>query len=342
MLRSIVAAEESCSSSDLTDEEIAMSTRMKLLIAYDGSECAGSALTDLERAGLPREAEALVISVAEAWLPLPPPSSYEIVETAFAKTAAAAAKAAHARESYIISEARELALKASKRIKVLFPAWEVRAEAYFGSPSSQLLTKADEWRPDLIVVGSHGRSLVGRLILGSISHRVIIEAHCSVRVARGHDVESDSPVRIIIGVDGSEGAEAAVRAVAARDWPAGSEAMLVAVYDPVVPTAVGQFIPTVVEWVDEDNESEQARAQRILDSSEQLLCAAKLKVATEVRVGDPRHILVKEAERWKADCIFVGARGLSRLDRFLLGSVSTAVSSRAHCSVEVVRTTDKA
>ena len=46
---------------------------------------------------------------------------------------------------------------------------------------------------------------------------------------------------------------------------------------------------------------------------------------------------LEEAERWGADCIFLGAKGHSRFERLLLGSVSTAVSARAHCSVEVVR-----
>ena len=53
--------------------------------------------------------------------------------------------------------------------------------------------------------------------------------------------------------------------------------------------------------------------------------------------GDPKDALVREAEQWKADGIFVGAKGHSAMDRFLLGSVSTAVAARAHCSVEVVR-----
>ena len=50
-----------------------------------------------------------------------------------------------------------------------------------------------------------------------------------------------------------------------------------------------------------------------------------------------KSLLLEEAERWGADCIFVGARGLNRLERLLLGSVSTAVAARARCSVEVVR-----
>ena len=62
-----------------------------------------------------------------------------------------------------------------------------------------------------------------------------------------------------------------------------------------------------------------------------------LTVSSVIREGDPKHVLLDEAEHWGADCLFVGARGLSRVERFLLGSVSAAVAARAHCSVEVVR-----
>ena len=51
-----------------------MKDPMKILIAYDGSECADAALADLPRAGLPRQAEVIVLSVTETWLP--PPSSW--------------------------------------------------------------------------------------------------------------------------------------------------------------------------------------------------------------------------------------------------------------------------
>ena len=57
--------------------------------------------------------------------------------------------------------------------------------------------------------------------------------------------------------------------------------------------------------------------------------------------GAPRsgavRVIIREAERWSADCIFVGAKGQSAIERFLLGSVSASVAARAPCSVEVVR-----
>jgi hypothetical protein len=52
-----------------------MPEKMKILIAYDGSSCADAALDDLRYAGLPHVAEALIMSVADVFLP--PPSSQE-------------------------------------------------------------------------------------------------------------------------------------------------------------------------------------------------------------------------------------------------------------------------
>jgi nucleotide-binding universal stress UspA family protein len=68
------------------------------------------------------------------------------------------------------------------------------------------------------------------------------------------------------------------------------------------------------------------------------LLKAGLDASSAVTEGDPKRVLVEEARRWGADCIFVGSAGFSkRFERFLLGSVSSAVVTREHCSVEVVR-----
>jgi nucleotide-binding universal stress UspA family protein len=63
--------------------------------------------------------------------------------------------------------------------------------------------------------------------------------------------------------------------------------------------------------------------------------------AVELRKGNPKSVLVEEAESWGADCVFVGARGMRGVGHLLMGSVSAAVAARAHCSVEVVRPAGK-
>jgi nucleotide-binding universal stress UspA family protein len=71
------------------------------------------------------------------------------------------------------------------------------------------------------------------------------------------------------------------------------------------------------------------------------LQAAGLAVWSVVKEGDPKWLLPDEADHWQADCIFVGARGLRRIERLWLGSVSAVMAARAHCSVEVIRTRQK-
>ena len=314
--------------------------RKKILIAYDGSESADAALYDLQRAGLPDEASALVVSVAESWFPPPPPSSYASVEPPFAENGYDTDNAnLKVKRTDLLVEAQKLADKAASWTQTNFPRWDVNAESLYGSPASELLAKSDQWNPDLIVAGSHGRSAIGRLFLGSISHKLVTEATCSVRVGRPTD-NQDSGVRVLVGVDGSNGAAEAARVVSDRKWPKGTEIRFVAVYDPVTPTMAGLVVPKVVHWVDEENQATVQLALKMVEALEKKFRSNNLSTSHLVVAGEPKRVLLDEAHRWRADCIFVGARGLSRINRFLLGSVSAAVAARAHCSVEVIRSTE--
>src|SRR5688572_18453198 len=213
-------------------EKRVMNEKMKILIAYDGSACAEAALDDLQRAGLPADAEALVVSVAEVWLPPPPLSAYEVVEAARDVHSAAELQRRYAKGSRAVADAHELALRAQERLQRNFLDWKVLAEASLGSPAWEVIMKADEWKPDLVVVGSHGRSALGRFVLGSVSQKVLAEARSSVRVARGRVEVEPSAARIVVGVDGSPDSDAAVREVAERRWPAGTEVRLVTAFEP--------------------------------------------------------------------------------------------------------------
>jgi nucleotide-binding universal stress UspA family protein len=289
-----------------------MANRMKILVAYDGSECADAALDDLRMAGLPSDAKIKVLSVVENWLP--PPSGLEIIE-------------------HIDRDQEYLALarRGGTRLVSMAPGWDVKSESGAGAPATVIIEKADEWGADLIVVGSHGHTALGRFFFGSVSQKVLSEARRSVRVARGRIEEPDTPVRLIVGFDGSKGAEAAVEAVAARKWPAGSEARIVNATWVTPQLTSHQMVGSIIKWIAE----EKARIKKMIDEAADKLRATALKTEAVVREEDPKRLLIAEAESWGADCIFVGARGMGRIERFLLGSVSSAVAARAHCSVEV-------
>jgi len=311
---------------------------MKILIGYDGSECADAALDDLSQAGLPETGEVHILSVAEVWLPPPPPSSYEIIEEARNANSPAELQRDFSRHCAAAQEALALAERARDRVQAKFPNWKVSNDSSCGSAAWELVAKADKWKPDLIVVGSHGRTALGRFVLGSVSQRVLTEALCSVRIARGRLEEPNSPVRIIVGTDGSPASEEALRAVAARHWPPHSEIKVVMVDDPLAPEILGKVIPPLGKMIEEDREAEQAWVEKISKQSLEILRRTDIKVTHVIREGDPKQELCKAAEEWNADCIFVGSAGFSnRFERFVLGSISAAVAARAHCSVEVVR-----
>lgn len=310
---------------------------MRVLVAYDGSPCADAALDDLTHAGLPKKGEVLVMSVAEVWLPPPPPSAYEILETAITSNLVGLQRKYMA-ASQAVKDADEMAAKAAERIQANFPDWKVRHESVWGSPGWELFAKSEQWKADLIVAGSHGRNMLGRFFLGSISQWLLNEARCSVRVARGKLDEPDFPVRLLLALDGSRGSQKALEQIAARNWPAKSEVLVVTVDQPLELTVVGSLAPPLRRSVVSFNKAEHKRLQRFVDAAARKLKSAGLRAMADAREGDPKKVLVQIAEDWRADCIFVGATGLTdRLGKFLIGSTAAAVAARAHCSVEVVR-----
>ncbi len=140
----------------------------------------------------------------------------------------------------------------------------------------------------------------------------------------------------MLGLDTSEGAAAALAAVAARVWPAATEVRLVTAMDVRLATAIPILEAPMGEpaYVSTDEQGWLRDAQaRAADE----LRHAGLTVTTALKDGDPKHVLLAEAEAWHADSVFLGAKGISRIERFLLGSVSGSVAARAHCSVEVIR-----
>ena len=300
---------------------------MKILIGHDGSQSADAALVDLQRAGLPVEAEALIVSVADVMM-VPPTPAYELAAGALmSRRVTAGLVNAQRQTERVLKDAKDFARRASDQVRSYFPHWSVRAETLAGSAAWALISRADQWKPDLIVVGSQGRSAVSRFILGSVSKKVVTDSDHSVRVSRG-DVEKDRnmPPKLVIGVDGSTEAEQAIRAVGSRVWPLGTEVRIIAVHDGSSSIAAGLT-----------DELPLAAAQMVA-WGENALSEIGLKVSVVTEKGDPRRVLIEQAQALDADSIFVGGRRFSSaLERFQLGSVATALVTKAHCSVEVVR-----
>lgn len=146
-------------------------------------------------------------------------------------------------------------------------------------------------------------------------------------------------MKILLAVDGSACSEVAVKEVAKRPWPAGSEVRIICVFEPVV-------IPTPETWTLPDDYSPQIeaawreQAQSVVNQAVAQFQSGKgepLQVTADVIKGYPKDVIIAEAEAWKADLIVVGSHGHRGLKRLWLGSVSQAVATQAKCSVEIMR-----
>lgn len=116
-----------------------------------------------------------------------------------------------------------LAQEGMTLITDLFAEWEVTTHVRLGKPAEVIIDSADVWSADLIVVGAQGRSALGRLLIGSVSQHVATKSPRSVLVARRVIDRGDNPVRLVIGIDGSPSSQAAVDALATRNWREGTE-----------------------------------------------------------------------------------------------------------------------
>lgn len=310
---------------------------MKILLGYDGSNDAESAIDDLARAGLPSSGSAAVVSVAEVWLP--PPDSLDTLADDSASSAYVAdiLKDCRQKGARAMAEAEMLAKFAAGRVRTVLPNWDVEAITSYGSPAWEIISEAERIEADLIVVGAQGQTFLSRLLLGSISQKIISEATCSVRIGRGRIDLDGGPKRVIIGFDNSKGARAAVEAVAARTWCEGTEISLIAVSETVVPASIARFV-TPTSAATEVRPSEYALVERAGASAVETLRSAGLTANFKTLSGNAKQVLPEQAMKWGADSIFMGANAWGKkLERFLIGSTSAAVAARAHCSVEVTR-----
>ncbi len=318
---------------------------MKVLFAYDGSSSANEALDDLKRAGLPSNLHLLIVSVAEVWVLEPEgkdaaDAEPEDAESEVLTTPSVARGAVISREAEAgLDRARGFAEHAARIVRESFPAWTVDTFIYPDSPAWGVLHAAAKWKPDLIILGSRGRSALGRVLLGSVSQKVLSEAECSVRIARHRDRVGGSPLRLLVGVDNTPDSNAAVDEVAARVWPAGTSVTVFAAIEPL-----GIFTdPTFAYNAAQMNEIYDGVAgwwehmEGVIDAAVGKLRNVGLLADRKVSDGMPIPSILDEAEELGADSIFLGARGHRFMERFLLGSVSAAVAARADCSVEVVR-----
>jgi nucleotide-binding universal stress UspA family protein len=145
---------------------------MRILLAIDGSSHSEAAVDEVARRPWPSNSTVRVLSVIQ---PYTPPATEFVL-------AGATLEAIGQQQA---STAEQIAGRAVDALTPAGLATETVVRA--GDPRSAIVDEAEEWGADLIVVGSHGRTGLGRWLLGSVAQAVVGHAPCSVEVIRQRD-----------------------------------------------------------------------------------------------------------------------------------------------------------
>jgi nucleotide-binding universal stress UspA family protein len=208
---------------------------------------------------------------------------------------------------------------------------DVRVVVVGGAPAAHLVQRSDG--AALLVVGSRGRGAVRSAVAGSVALHCAAHARCPVVVVPQGTAPAEEPAPVVVGLDDSEPARAALAAAMAQAASLGARVDAVVAHedanywiDPfaVMPPPIG-----------ETQQHARARGESIVAE----VVGARALEEDVVRVaaveGHPGQVLVRAAAG--ARLLVVGSRSRNQLEGLVLGSVALHCVMHAPCPVLVVR-----
>lgn len=261
----------------------------RLLVAIDGSECATNAV---EYAGVLAErfgaAVTLLTVVDERGLENPESASHE-------RDAATA----------LVTDAVE---------RVQRDDLTVETAVRTGEPAAEIVAAAEEGAADLVVMGTHGRSGMQRLLIGSVADGVLRRSSVPV-LAVPPAATTPALGNVLVATDGGH---VATRAVDIGSRVAvGFDGTLHAI-SVVEPTGLGVDVRSA-----EFYEVLSERAEAAVEAAESRATAAGVReVVTSIEYGRPANRVRTYSQENDVGLVVLGTHGRSGLDRLLLGSVA--------------------
>ena len=200
-----------------------------------------------------------------------------------------------------------------------------------GEPADVISDVAAEIKPDLIVIGTHGRKGLKRLLLGSVTAHVVTSSVCDVLVVKKPCEDcSGTYISSLVSYDGSPYSAAALNLALELSAVDGGE--VTALY----------VIPRYEEMIDfiKTKSVRQAldkEAQRLLTMASEAASAKGKTIKTVTGEGNAADVITDTVKKIGADLIVMGSHGYSGMNRALLGSTAQHVIINAPCPVLVAR-----
>ncbi len=300
---------------------------MKILLAVDASRYSEVAIGLFRALGIGRGAEVTLLTVIPEHVFL---GGHTLADLA----GRSAALKAQARKA-----AGERALELLSRLSKSLGTRGMKVENMVrrGSPADEIIKTCRNIQADLSIVGLKGTGEAPEFLLGSVAQKVMKYAPCSVLIARK---ETKTVSRVLAPLDGSRHSDEVVRFLLQMPLPHRAEVLLMT----VVQSFAAAFVRTYTLDRERDRQilaqlqkAEEEAGERLMMAAESEFRKARYRVLTMVARGDPSREILREADRQDVDLIALGAKGLTGVRGFLLGSVVQRVARYAKSSVLIVR-----
>lgn len=195
---------------------------------------------------------------------------------------------------------------------------------------------ADDHDVDVVVMATHGRRGVRRVLLGSVAEEVLRTAGCPVLTVRPDAASSEGgrPERLLVPIDFSEHADLALASAGALARRLGAELDVLHVIselsypDPYFADAAALRAMT---------KAARDRVPEALSAKVAELLQGDVPTETHMEVGTPAPAIAEFAKERGTDMIVIGSHGRTGMERVFLGSVAEGVVRRAPCPVLTVK-----
>lgn len=278
----------------------------KILVAFDGSESSKNALRQAIRLSRTEETKVKALAVMPSY-----EGDLEFVGVRKIK------EVMRGQADSIIADALEVAKGEGASIDTDTD----RGEAY-----ERIVDAADTENCDLIVMGRRGARRLERMLMGSVTARVIGHSRCDVLVVpRGASLGWGN---IVVAVDGSRYGDIAMDR--AMDFAVSYGGTVTAVSVVEVNEEFYAQSPEAVERM-------VVNAKSLLEETKKRAAGQGVDIETHVREGEPHRWIIELATSTKADVIFMGSHGRTGLRRLLMGSVAEKVIGLSDVPVLVAK-----
>ncbi|HEX9156055.1 MAG TPA: universal stress protein [Nitrospira sp.] len=196
-----------------------------------------------------------------------------------------------------------------------------------GNAAEIILKTANAVDADLVAVGARGHSRMAELVLGSVSHRVLMHATRPTLIVKG----TSRPIqRVLVAIEGREDAERIKQWLLVHPFANPVELCVLSI---VVPIRVAD--PYNIGGFETWSDSLKTYAEDLVKTVGAELMGSRYSISTRVATGEVAATVAEQAK--DTDLVVVASHGRKGLERFLLGSASHAIVHHVTCPILVVR-----